>query len=139
MDINALKNKEVFPDGKVLQMILGESFHAFNTLSNVLAQNEIVPEWRYYRDGNAWLCKLLAGKKNLGWLHVYQGYFTVTCHFMERHIPQIQDELQVSESIKKEFYEVQTAGKLMPMHIRIYSHELPEDVLTMLLFKKKMK
>lgn len=138
MSENKLKDKNIFPSNDVLKDILGDSFIAFNKLNEILSLHEIIPEWNYYRDGNAWLCKLLFKKKNLGWLHVYDRYFMVTCYFMERHFPEIEN-LNIAENIKENFYNMNTTGRLIPMPVTIREKELPDDVMTMILFKKGLR
>jgi hypothetical protein len=133
-----LKNKEIFPSDEVLENILGESFTAFRCLNDALLPHEIIPEWNYYKDGSAWLCKLLFKKKNLGWVSVCDGYFNITCYFTEKHIEKIEDSA-ISQNTKEAFYCAKACGKLIPMTILIHNNQLPEDVLTMLLFKKGLK
>ena len=133
-----LKDSGLLPTNEVLAAVLGRSFAAFGILSSALPTHEIVPQWNYYKDGNVWLCKMLFKKKNLGWLHVYEGYFIVTCYFTEKHLPKIVD-LHVSESVKSEFYKAKPAGRLIPMSVAVRTEQPPDDVLTMLLFKKGLK
>lgn len=133
-----LRDKEVFPSDEVLATVLGNSYTAFEQLTGQLLSQGIVPEWNYYRDGNAWLCKLLLKKKNLGWLHVYDRYFIVTCHFTEKHLTGIET-LRVSDAIKQEFCNAKITGRLMPMSITVRTEEPLQDVLNMLAFKKECK
>ena len=135
MDKLVLSNNELYPSAKVLQEALGESFMAFESLCNDLIPHNIIPEWNYYNDGKAWLCKLLFKKKNLAWLGVYSGYFVVTCYFTERHLEKIAD-LDISEPVKETFCIANPIGRLLPMSITIDTANLSADVLTMILFKK---
>lgn len=138
-DINVkLKNREEYPTDEVLKSVLGESFNAFKTLSDMLPVHEIATEWNYYNDGKAWLCKMPFKKKNLGWIVVYDNFFIITCYFTEKHIPKIV-ELQVSEKVKEDFFNAKPSGKLIPMSFTVKTKELPDDVLTMILFKKNIK
>lgn len=134
----ALKDANEFPTPEVLDKVLGDSYRAFEKLSAEFADFGIVPEWRYYNDGKAWLCKLMLNKKNLGWLHVYDNYFNVSCFFTEKHFEAIE-KLDVANEIKEEFYHSKTTGKLIPMAIRITDNKLPEDVMKMIAFKKNLK
>lgn len=137
-DVVALKNKQEFPTDEVLKRVLGDSYVAFEKLLTAFEKEELVPEWNYYNDGKAWLCKILSKKKNLGWLIVYDKYFVVSCYFTEKHLDKIAD-LNISDSIKESFYTAKSSGKLIPMPITIETNELPEDVLKMILFKKSLK
>lgn len=137
METISLKEKEVFPSAEVLKNVLGASYPAYEALVKELAAMDITPEWNYYRDGNAWLCKMPCKKKNLGWIATYDGYFSITCYFMEKHFEGIA-QLDIADSIKEAFYQTKPSGKLIPMNIRINSGELPEDVMRMLVFKKSL-
>ncbi len=133
-----LKNKEIFPSDEVLENILGKSFTAFKCLNNGLLSQEIIPEWNYYRDGCAWLCKMLFKKKNLGWISVCDGYFNITCYFTEKHIEKIEGS-DISQSTKEKFYITKPSGRLIPMTISVDNEQLPKDILIMVLFKKSLK
>ncbi len=133
-----LKNKEIFPSDEVLATILGESFVAFKCLNDAFSLHEIIPEWNYYRDGNAWLCKMLFKKKNLGWISVCDGYFNITCYFTEKYIEKIEGSA-ISQSTKEAFYRAKPCGRLIPMTILVHNNQLPEDVVIMVLFKKGLK
>ncbi len=59
MEILALKDKHVLPTPEVLNSVLHDSYPAFEEWDNVLSGLDIKPEWNYYKDGNAWLCKMM--------------------------------------------------------------------------------
>lgn len=78
METLALRDGDILPTQEVLEAVLGSSYPAFEELNALLISMEIRPEWNYYRDGKAWLCKMMFKKKNMGWLHVYDGFFRVS-------------------------------------------------------------
>ena len=102
METLALRDGDILPTQEVLETALGSSYPAFEELNALLIAMEIRPEWNYYRDGKAWLCKMMFKKKNMGWLHVYDGFFRVSFFFMERHLSAIAD-LNISDHIKEDF------------------------------------
>ena len=73
MEKPLLNDPAVHPDSAILKEALGESFPAFELLMDTVMSPEygLIPEWRYYRDGGAWLCKVIHKKKtvffNLYW------------------------------------------------------------------------
>lgn len=138
METLALRDGDILPTQEVLEAVLGSSYPAFEELNALLIAMEIRPEWNYYRDGKAWLCKMMFKKKNMAWLHVYDGFFRVSFFFMERHLAAIA-ELNISEYIKEDFYEMKPVGKLLPMSIVVSDKEKLEDVLTVLRFKRSLK
>lgn len=138
MESLALKDKDLFPTPELLNTVLAGSYPAYQELGEKLAASDINPDWRYYNDGKAWMCKLMFKKKNLGWLHVYNGHFNVTFYFMERHLQAIAD-LPIAETVKKEFFETKATGKLLPMTFIVTDRNNLGDVLTALEFKKSLK
>lgn len=133
-----LKDKNIFPTNEVISDVLGSSFPAYETLSEMFADAGLTLEWNYYNDGKAWLCKILSKKKNLGWLIVYPNFFRINAYFAERHLERIA-EMDIAESIKEEFYQQKPSGKLIQMSINITDKDQVKDALTMILFKKGLK
>ena len=138
MEPLVLKDKDLFPESEVLNNVLGDTFQAYQELNERFATLDILPEWRYYNDGKAWMCKLNFKKKNMGWLHVYNGHFKITFYFTEKHLEAIAN-LEISEAIKEEFYQTKATGKLLPMTFNITDTSCLKDVLTTLQFKKSLK
>ena len=62
-----LKDESVYPEEQVLKSILGESYNAYCELLKLYDDNNMVYEWRYYKDGKAWLCKVQLKKKTIVW------------------------------------------------------------------------
>lgn len=138
MEPFALKDKEQFPTPEVLSTILKGSFPAYEQLEKELADAGTGIEWKYYNDGKAWMGKLMAKKKNLGWLHVYSGFFTVTCFCMEKHLETIAASAlpqQVKDQVLGEAFD----SKLKPMRIAVRAVEQIADVYKLLDFKKRLK
>jgi len=133
-----LKDGNVFPDKKVLKCVLKEDFSIYEEFMNSLSELVITPEWNYYKDGGAWLCKMLLKKKNMGWIAVFDGYFSVTFYFLERHLEAIS-ELDISNQIKEDFCMAKPVGKLIPMRIRITDSLSVKDIITVIQFKKGLK
>lgn len=138
MEPFALKDKEQFPTPEVLSTILKGSFPAYEQLEKELADAGTGIEWKYYNDGKAWMGKLMAKKKNLGWLHVYSGFFTITCFCMEKHLETIAASAlpqQVKDQVLGEAFD----SKLKPMRIAVRAVEQIADVYKLLDFKKRLK
>lgn len=133
-----LKGKNVFPTNEVIADVLEASFPAFEEFSASAAAADLTLEWNYYNDGKAWLCKVLSKKKNLAWLVIYQSFFKVTSYFTEKHLDRIAG-MEITESIKEEFYRAKPSGKLIPMTVTITEKEQVKDALSMILFKKGLK
>lgn len=138
METIALKDKNVFPEAEILKAVLAGSYPAFVRWEQILAEMGTALEWRYYRDGQAWLGKMICGKKNMGWVIVYEGYFRVTFYFMEKHFQVIADA-DLPETVKKDFFGTEAEGKLKPMSVMVTDVSQTTDVLAVFRFKKALK
>ena len=133
-----LKDGTVFPDMEVLKCALKDSFPIYEEFLGVLTELGITPEWNYYKDGGSWLCKMLLKKKNMGWIAVFDGYFSVTFYFLERHLEAIA-ELEISEQIKEDFCKAKAHGKLLPMRIIAADSLAIKDIAIVIQLKKGLK
>jgi len=97
-----------------------------------------VPEWRYYNDGKAWLCKVVFKKKTIFWLSVWDGFFKTGFYFVERHCPGIH-ELEIDESIKQNLRLAKPSGTLYPVGLVLNREEQIPDLLKIIEYKKNLK
>lgn len=138
MEPFVLKDKDRFPTSEVLSAVLKNSFPAYEQLEKELAEAGTGIEWKYYNDGKTWMGKLMAKKKNLGWLHVYSGFFTVTCFCMEKHLETIAASA-LPQQIKDQVLEEAFESKLKPMRLEVRAVEQLTDAHKLLDFKKRLK
>ena len=140
MEVQLLREKEIFPSKEVLKSVLGQVYDVWEELETQVTQGEfgLTLEWNYYNDGKSWLCKVCHKKKTVFWLSVWEGCFKTTFFFLERHLEGIA-ELDISEQIKEDFCRTKAVGKLLPMLIGIDRQEQLADVLKVVKFKKEAK
>ena len=140
MEVQLLREPEIFPSKEVLKDILGKVYDVLENLETQLTQGEsaLTFEWHYYKDGKSWLCKVCHKKKTVFWLSIWNGFFKTTFFFLERHLESIA-ALDISEQIKEDFCRTKTVGKLLPMLISIDRQEQLSDLLKVIEFKKKAK
>jgi len=140
MEVQLLREQEIYPTEEVLQSVLGEVYAVWTELEKQVTQGELslTFDWNYYRDGKSWLCKVCHKKKTVFWLSVWEGFFQAGFFFLERHLEGIA-ALDISEQIKENFYQVKPIGKLLPMGIKISKQEQLADVLRIVKFKKEAK
>lgn len=139
METPALKDKATVPTGEVLAQALQGSYAAFETWREMLSEMGIALQWNYYNDGKAWLCKMILGKKNLGWLIPYDGFFRTNFFFMARHAEAIA-VANISESQKAEFAAKDFGtAKLHPVSVRIANRDQLAEALTILQLKQRLK
>ncbi len=140
MERPLLNDKNIPASDEVLHLYLGEGIHAFRKMMEILTGEEygLIPEWRYYNDGKAWLCKMVFKKKTVFWLSVWDGYFKVSFYFVERHCPGIL-ELDIDESIMEDFRSSKSFGTLYPVSMTISHEEQIRDLLKIVEYKKGLK
>jgi len=140
MDVQLLREQEIYPSEDVLRGILGQVYDVWTEFETQVTQGELALtlEWNYYKDTKSWLCKVLHKKKNVFWLSVYERYFAATFYFAEKHLESIA-ELDISEQIKEDFCRAKPFGKILPMNIKIDRREQLADVLKVVKFKKEWK
>lgn len=88
-----LREPEVTPTSELLEQTLDDSFAVYETFQDALPNLEIEQDWQWYTPYKAWFAKgqhwwvTLRGtrkEKNLYWLYVYEGYFSVAVWFKEK-------------------------------------------------------
>ena len=137
METKLLREAEIFPSKDVLKHALGEVYDVLEELETILAQDKfaLTFEWRYYKDGKSWLCKVCYKKKTVFWLSVWDGFFKTSFFFLERHLEGIA-ALEIPENsyvMEKEW------GKMIPFIFSISKCEQLTDLIKMVNFKKIAK
>lgn len=112
----ALTDPQTPPSPAKLKSVLGESYIAFKALMGTIrdAPFRFAYEWRYYRDGKAWLCKVTCKKKTVFWLSAWKGYFKTSFYFTAKNIDEIA-ALPISRKTKDAFAKGDPARKLLPL------------------------
>jgi hypothetical protein len=128
------------PSEDLLKGVLKSVYPVYEEMLEVITGEEygLVPQWNYYKDGKAWLCKVGFKKKTVFWLSVWDGYFKAGFYFVERHCPGVI-ELDIDKSIKEEFKSKKPFGTLFPLAITFTSKEQIKDLLKIIEYKKSLK
>lgn len=135
-----LTDPNIPPTGQLLDEILRESYPVYEAvIASVTGPGYgLEPQWRYYNDGKAWLCKMVFKKKTIFWLSVWDGFFKAGFYFVERHLHGI-GELDVDPEIKKALAEAKPFGTLFPVTLEMKKKEQIRDLLRLIEYKKKLK
>ena len=129
-----LNDESVFPDEQLLKAILGKSYNAYSELLKLYDDNKMDYEWRYYKDGKAWLCKVQKKKRTIVWMSAWKGYMQATVYFPEKYIDGIY-ELDISEEMKEKIRETKNIGKSKPCIFEIRNKNVLEDFNKVMQFK----
>lgn len=108
-----LKDENIYPDEKVLQRVLGKLYETYLQLLKLYDNNELTHEWRYYKDGKAWLCKVQKKKKTIVWMSIWSGYMETAIYFPMRLLDNIY-ALDISEETKQKIEGSKNVGKSKP-------------------------
>ena len=84
-------------------------------------------EWRFYKDGNAWLMKTTRKKKTIFWLSVVADGFIVAFYFGDKAEPAIL-ESDLSKARKDDFVNGKRYGKVRGISITMTSDDDLADV-----------
>ena len=135
-DDQQLRDPEVFPTPEVLERSLGETYPALSAFLRVVESERFVftPEWRYYKDGGGWLCKVTRKKKTVAWLSVWTGHIKVAFYFTEKTGSGIS-KLKIKASLKKAYADHPPSGRLKPLVAEINKASQLSDIYTLLEYK----
>lgn len=135
-----LNNPEIEPSDKVLEEALGsEVFEIYReALNTAIDSYELIPTWRFYKDGKSWLCKVQFKKKTIFWLSIWDGMFKTTFYLTEKTKPGIFD-LDISQEIKDSFRESPYFGKVTPLTLEITQKDQLNDFGKIIRYKKSLK
>ena len=128
MDKYLLREQDIFPGEEVLEKVLSDSYPVYKEFMEVITGKKygLVPQWNYYKDGKAWLCKAGFKGKTVFWLSVWDKFFKTAFYFTEKTKQGIE-KLDIDKSIKDDFSRSKPAGKLIPLSISIgKKNQLPD-------------
>jgi len=127
-----LRDENVYPDEKVLRNVLKKSYESYAALLELFNQNELSYEWRYYRDGKAWLCKVQIKKRTIVWMSAWDGFMKATIYFPGKYLEKVYT-LSIGEEVKTKIQSTKNVGKSRPCIFEIRDKKILND------FSKVMK
>ncbi len=135
-----LRDPQTVPTTEVLKDVLQDSYAVYEELIKVITTPDygLAPEWRYYNDGKAWLCKVQYKKKTIFWLSVWDQYFKMTFYFTKATSSGAA-ALSIKKSLKEMLVRAKPTGKLIPLTLDIKKKEQLKDLLTLIEYKKSLK
>jgi len=135
-----LRENEIEPTNEVLENALGkELFIIYQELIKIFTDEfSLEPQWQFYKDGNAWLCKVVYKKKTILWLSIWKDYIKTGFYFTEKTGIGVL-ELDIDNKIKEVFEVAKPIGKLIPLIIDINQQKQIEDLKEVIKYKKGLK
>ena len=124
-----LRDKSVYPDESVLRSVLKTKFSVYTLLLELFSRNEMTHEWRYYHDGNAWLCKVQKKKKTVIWMSVWKGFVKATIYFPEKYLDKLY-ESAISDTMKESVRVTPGVGRSKPCIFKIKNKKILSELET---------
>lgn len=119
---------------------LGRWFSIYDTLTETLSKPpyDISPEWRFYKDGGAWLCKMTRKKKTVFWISAWKQFLKCGFYFTEKSGDGISD-LSIDQSLKSSFDKTGPIGKLRPLIIDLTAKKQLDALYTVASYMISLK
>ena len=119
---------------------LGRWFSIYETLAETLSKPPYVisPEWRFYKDGGAWLCKMTRKKKTVFWISAWKEFLKCGFYFTQKSGDGISD-LPIAQSLKSAFANTTPVGKLYPLSVDLTGKRQLDDLYTVVAYKIAQK
>jgi hypothetical protein len=133
-----LTDETIFPDRSVLEAVLGESYKAYESLLRIFDAEDMIHEWRYYKDGKSWLCKVQKKAKTVVWMSAWKGYLKAAIYLPEKHLDEL-NRLPISSKTRDSIRSAKNVGKSRPCVFEIRDDSVLRDFETVMDFKRKAK
>jgi hypothetical protein len=132
-----LRDKTLEPSDKVLKLLLDKVYPVYLSFIEIVTNEPLLldPQWKYYKDGNAWLCKITYKKKTVSWMSIWEGYFNVTTYFSEKYLEEV-NKLPIDKKLIKEFHKTKIDKKYSKFSLKISSKKQFRDLFAIMEYKK---
>ena len=136
METQILTDPEVEPTAQALEDALGTLFPVYREFMDTLESEAfgLSPQWRYYKDGKAWLCKISRKKKTVVWMSAWAGFLRLGFYFTEKTGAGIP-ELDIDPALKDNYATGKPVGKLKPLIIDIADRSSLDDAYAVVAYK----
>jgi len=113
-----LKDPNQYPTEDVIFSSIGSAKKLWISFFDDIYQNhpDFSEEWRYYKDGNNWLMKVVRKSKTVFWLSVWENTFRITLYFTDKFEEAI-NKSDISDELKTQFKEGKHYGKIRALSI----------------------
>jgi hypothetical protein len=133
----ALRDEAVRPDAELIGAALGPAEGAYVAFMEAITAPPLglAVEWRYYKDGKAWLCKITHKKMTVCWLSVWIGFFKVGFYFNAKTAPALEG-LDLDPAVLSAFRSNAPIGRLLPLTFDLRGADQLGDLLKVTALKK---
>lgn len=129
-----LKDPTIYPDSIVLKRLLGESYVVYEAFQRLYRSMDMEYEWRYYKDGKAWLCKVQKKKKTIVWMSAWKDYMQATVYIPDKHVAELKG-LELKEDVKARILAVKRVGKSVPCMFELRTMDVLDEIEKVMMLK----
>ena len=133
-----LTEQTIYPKLAVLSPILGESFKFYSMLLDLYNEYQMTPEWRYYADGKAWLCKVTKKKKTIVWMSAWKGFMQATVYAPHKYLQEVYAS-DIQETTKERIRSTKDVGNSKPCIFEIKDEATLKDIEIVMKLKIEWK
>lgn len=133
-----LADEEVFPSAQVLASILGESYPAYLSLLTLYQQHGLLPTWRYYHDGGAWLCKVQHKGRTIAWMSAWKGFMQATIYIPNKRLAEVL-ALDIAQSTRDKILATKDVGKSKPCIVEIVDSDAVNEFAILMRYKMQAR
>lgn len=135
-----LGDPKQFPTADIIFSHIGETRNLWETMFRFIHENypDFSEEWRFYKDGNSWLLKVVRKSKTIFWLSVLKDAFRVTFYFTDRAESTILAST-IPEHLKHQFATGKRYNKIRGLSVTVNKAEDVEDVKSLISIKLMIK
>ncbi len=135
-----LTNPDQFPDDHLLEDVLGNRYQIYNSIKNSVNKinSDLTFNWKYYKDGKSWLCKVVFKKSTILWLSIWDESIKVTFYFSGKKKDAFLDS-NIKDIYKTKLSESKTSGKLSPLTFEFTEVQDMTDFAAVAALKIKLK
>lgn len=134
-----LRNPDQIPNEELFKEILSKQLlETYIELQKIISGYGLIAEWRYYKDGNSWLCKVIQKKKTIVWISLWENFFKSSFFFTEKSRSGIE-RLNIDKGIKVSFSKTKSIGKLIPVILDLGNVSELENFKKLIDYKLSLK
>ena len=135
-----MTSRRASPAGREAKLseVLGLSYEVYKALLDLFDKNEMVYEWRYYKDGKAWLCKVQKKKKTIVWMSAWKDYMQAGIYLPLRLLDEVL-ALDIASELKEKIKSTKNVGKSKPCIFEMRDANILVDFEKVMKFKIESK
>ncbi|MGD9328491.1 MAG: DUF3788 family protein [Cyclobacteriaceae bacterium] len=136
MSENIFNVKDEPPNEARIQEIIKDKYLLLDTIRQFIRKNygETNEEWKYYGVKNGWVLKTFLKKRNLFFISIYDGYFSISFVFGDKAVTSII-ESNVTDETKKSLKEARKYAEGRGISFEVHDYKHLDDIKKLIKIK----